>query len=96
MKKRTESDASLLIGLILGAAVGSALVVIMSADPEEKLNFPILNTGNSINSTHSGIVTNARDTATPTASSANVQKARRALEENDEERTEGAAEGAAR
>lgn len=45
MKRRRESDASLLIGLALGIAVGAALVIILSAKPDESLNFPELNTG---------------------------------------------------
>ncbi len=72
MKRRRESDASLLIGLVLGIAVGAALVIILSAKPDESLNFPALNTGND-----------------------KVEKARASLEENEKERTEGAAEGAA-
>ena len=47
MKRRRESDASLLIGLVLGIAVGAALVIILSAKPDESLNFPALNTGKS-------------------------------------------------
>ncbi|HEX8227866.1 MAG TPA: hypothetical protein VF826_00985 [Chloroflexia bacterium] len=46
MKRHRDSDASLLIGLVLGLAVGAALVVILSARPDESLNFPALNTGN--------------------------------------------------
>ncbi|MEA2576331.1 MAG: hypothetical protein QOH93_3629 [Chloroflexia bacterium] len=46
MKRRRESDASLLIGLVLGIAVGAALVAILSARPDESLNFPSLNTSN--------------------------------------------------
>ncbi len=45
MKRGRESDASLLIGLVLGIAVGAALVIILSAKPEDSLNFPTLNTG---------------------------------------------------
>ena len=45
MNRRGESDASLLIGLVLGIAVGAALVIILSARPDESLNFPTLNTG---------------------------------------------------
>ena len=45
MKRRGESDASLLIGLVLGIAVGAALVMILSAKPDESLNFPTLNKG---------------------------------------------------
>ena len=45
MKRGRESDASLLIGLVLGIAVGAALVVILSARPDDSLNFPKLNTG---------------------------------------------------
>ncbi|HYO49110.1 MAG TPA: hypothetical protein VEW94_04595 [Chloroflexia bacterium] len=44
MKRRRDSDASLLIGLVLGIAVGAALVIILSARPDESLNFPTLNT----------------------------------------------------
>jgi hypothetical protein len=45
MNRRRESDASLLIGLVLGIAVGAALVIILSAKPDESLNFPTLNNG---------------------------------------------------
>ena len=78
MKRRRESDASLFIGLVLGVVVGAALVIILTAEPDESLNFPKLNTNSSGGSGKSS-----------------VEKARAALQEKDEERTEGAAEGAA-
>ena len=74
MKRRRESDASLLIGLVLGIAIGMAVVLILSADPDEELNFPRLNDD---------------------GSTAEVQQARKSLEENNRDRTVGAAEGAA-
>lgn len=78
MKRRRESDASLFIGLALGIVVGAALVIILSAKPDEALNFPRLNTNSPGGSGKSS-----------------VEKARSSLQEKDEERTEGAAEGAA-
>lgn len=44
MKRRRESDSSLLIGLILGAAIGAAGVTILSAQPEDAPTLPVLNT----------------------------------------------------
>ncbi len=71
MKRGRESDASLLIGLVLGIAVGAALVIILSARPDESLNFPALNGGKG-----------------------SLEKARSSLQENEQERTQGAAEAA--
>lgn len=95
MKKRKESDASLWIGLVLGTVVGAAATVILAAASEPDTNFPKLNLRPHASSTNAGISTSpSAGTDVSDTINARVEQASKSLKENDEERTEGAADSA--
>lgn len=109
MKKRRESDASLWIGLVLGATLGATATIILGAASEPDTNFPRLNlrphSAGSRASTSNTTAPKAESTSvttthttvsvrTHTDDAAPVEQAGKSLKENDEARTEGAAEAA--